>query len=62
MPSANHPIWGLIERGGMVLFVGFLLWWNYNGTDQRDLKTILQLLAAVTSTGILRHSLSSPRE
>lgn len=62
IPAANHPLWGIIERGMVVVLVGFLLWYNYSSTDHRDLKTILEVAMALIASGTLRHSLSSPEK
>jgi hypothetical protein len=55
--SSKHPAWKLLDRAFPFAVIAFLLWFNYDSVDRRDLKTLIEYAMAMA----LRSSIS-PRD
>lgn len=58
MPPSDHRFWTTLDRVIPLVFLGFLLWFNYDSVDARDMKTWIEIALSMFAGPAIR-SLSS---
>lgn len=51
----NHPIWKLLTHGMYGSLITLFLWLNASNFDHTEVKTILEIVAAMTGVEVLKN-------
>ena len=56
---ANHPIWKIITHGTYGLLITLFLWLNASNFDHTEIKTILEIIAAMVGVEMIKKKLET---
>jgi GTP-sensing pleiotropic transcriptional regulator CodY len=56
---ANHPIWKIITHSTYGLLITLFLWLNASNFDHTEIKTILEIIAAMVGVEMIKKKLET---